>query len=115
MAHRDAAQDDDHDITPLELAARVGHGDGPLLLDVREPHEHAYARIEGARLIPLRALPTRATELDPLSEIVVYCHHGVRSEHAVVFLRNQGFTRARNLAGGIDRWSTDVDPAVPRY
>lgn len=105
----------DGEITPTELSARLASGDAIQLLDVREPHEHEYARIAGARLIPLRTLPSRTTELDRSVELVVYCHHGTRSAHAVELLRRDGFDRARNLAGGIDRWSTDVDPAVPRY
>jgi rhodanese-related sulfurtransferase len=81
---------------------------------VREPHEHAYARIPGARLIPLATLPRVVAELPRDASIVVYCHHGVRSAHAVEFLRAAGIT-ARNLTGGIDRWSVEVDPSVPRY
>jgi rhodanese-related sulfurtransferase len=115
MEQRVIDQDGDGEITPTELSARLASGDAIQLLDVREPHEHAYASISGARLIPLRTLPSRMTELDRSAELVVYCHHGVRSAHAVEFLRHGGFDRARNLAGGIDRWSTDVDPAVPRY
>lgn len=115
MEQRIIDQDADREITPSELNARLAGGDAIQLLDVREPHEHDYARIGGARLIPLRELPSRAAELDRSTDLVVYCHHGVRSAHAVEFLRHGGFDRARNLAGGIDRWSTDVDPAIPRY
>jgi adenylyltransferase/sulfurtransferase len=85
------------------------------LLDVRQPGEHAVATIEGARLVPLRELPQRLGELDPSRPLVVYCHHGMRSLHAVQLLRSQGFQRARSMAGGIDAWSCEVDPAVPRY
>ena len=115
MEQRAHDQDADGEISPTELNARLARGDAIQLLDVREPHEHAYARIDGARLIPLRTLPVRVIELDRSADLVVYCHHGVRSAHAVEFLREGGFERVRNLAGGIDRWSTDVDPAVPRY
>ncbi len=85
-----------------------------MLIDVREPHEHAYARIAGARLIPLGTLPRTVATLPEDGEIVVYCHHGIRSAHAVEVLRGAGIA-ARNLAGGIDRWSAEVDPSVPRY
>jgi rhodanese-related sulfurtransferase len=115
MEHRIIDQDADGEITPTELSARLAGGDAIQLLDVREPHEYAYAHIDGAQLIPLRTLPSRTAELDRSRDLIVYCHHGMRSAHAVEFLRRDGFDRVRNLAGGIDRWSTDVDPAVPRY
>ena len=104
-----------HEVTPGELARRLAAGDRPLLLDVREPYEHAIARLPDARLVPLATLPVASAQLDPAAEIVVLCHHGVRSAAAVEYLRELGFTRVRNLAGGIDRWSREVDPAVPRY
>jgi adenylyltransferase/sulfurtransferase len=66
-------------------------------------------------LVPLDALPDAVSTLDPGAELVVYCHHGVRSAAAVAWLRERGFRRARNLAGGIDRWSRDVDSATRRY
>lgn len=102
---------------PVELAARLKGGTPPRLLDVREPEEHAYAALPGSTLIPLAELPERADELGAWKEdeVVVYCHHGVRSAHAIGFLRQLGFTRLLNLAGGIDRWSLEVDPTVPRY
>jgi sulfur-carrier protein adenylyltransferase/sulfurtransferase len=102
------------EIDPRDLAALLATADAPLLIDVREPHEHAYARIAGARLIPLATLSSAVAELPRDSDIVVYCHHGVRSAHAVAFLRSAGIA-ARNLAGGIDRWSVEVDPSVRRY
>ena len=95
-----------------ELMARPG---GVALLDVREPHEHQIARIPGAVLIPLRSLPARLAELDSSRPLVVYCHHGLRSLHAVELLRGSGFARATSLRGGIDAWSREVDPGVPRY
>ncbi len=91
----------------------------PLLLDVREPWEAALAsiRIEGvlAQLIPMGQLPERYDELDRLQSIVCYCHHGMRSQQVVAFLQRQGFDSVYNLAGGIDAWSLQVDPGVPRY
>lgn len=106
-------------IEPAQLAQRLA-GDPKLrLLDVREPEEHALASIAGpeSRLIPLGELPMRLDELEDwkASEIVVYCHHGVRSMHAIAVLRSAGFQHLLNLRGGIDRWSTEVDPKVPRY
>jgi rhodanese-related sulfurtransferase len=82
---------------------------------VREPAEHSAASIAGAVLIPMREIPARLTELDRDTEIVVFCHHGSRSAMVVQFLRAQGFEKAINMAGGIDAWSIEVDPGVPRY
>ena len=103
------------EITPRELASRMARGDDILLVDVREPGEWAIARIEGARLVPLGTLQETAPGLDSSREIVVHCHHGVRSAAAVRFLRAHGFERVVNLAGGIARWSSDVDASVPQY
>jgi sulfur-carrier protein adenylyltransferase/sulfurtransferase len=85
-----------------------------LLVDVREPDEHEICRIEGATLIPLAQLPGRLAELPKDTAIVVHCHHGGRSAQAVGFLNQQGY-QATNVAGGIDAWSEQIDPAVPRY
>jgi rhodanese-related sulfurtransferase len=89
----------------------------PLLLDVREPWEAGTARIARPeqRLIPMGEIPARLAELDPAQPIVVYCHHGMRSLQVVAFLERQGFESVYNLAGGIDAWSMEVDPSVPRY
>jgi rhodanese-related sulfurtransferase len=86
-------------------------------LDVREPDEIAYASIDGARSIPLRELPGRIIELGLFKdrEVVVYCHHGIRSQRAAQFLVQAGFSRVFNLTGGIDRWSLEVDSNVRRY
>jgi adenylyltransferase/sulfurtransferase len=85
------------------------------LIDVREPHEWKYARIDGARLIPLGTLEGAIDTIDAEADVVVYCHHGTRSEMAAYALRGAGVRRVRNLVGGIDRWSREVDPTVPRY
>jgi molybdopterin/thiamine biosynthesis adenylyltransferase/rhodanese-related sulfurtransferase len=85
------------------------------LLDVRTEQEYAICRIEGATLIPLQELPGRLAELDPIQEMIVYCHSGMRSIQAVHFLREQGFDRASNMHGGISAWSREVDPTVPIY
>jgi len=103
------------EIDVAELRRRQDEGRDPLVLDVREPREQAIARIEGAQLIPLRELPQRLDELDPSQPLVVHCHHGMRSLQAVRLLRSRGFERAVSLRGGIDAWSREVDPSVPRY
>ena len=103
------------EIAPHELAARFAAGDRPLLLDVREPREWELARIEGARLVPLGTLAGAIPSLDREAEIVVMCKSGVRSANAARQLRDAGFRRVLNLAGGIKRWSADVDPRVPTY
>ncbi len=107
---------EDHlsEISVHHLKTRLDGGDEVFLLDVREPYEFKIANLKG-RLIPLGQLQTKFAELDRASEIVVYCHHGNRSAFAVQFLKNQGFERVLNLVGGIDQWSRDIDPKVPRY
>jgi len=104
-------------IDPKELAARLRGDAPPRLLDVREPDEQWLAALPGATLIPLGQLPVRHAEIAAwkAEETVVFCHHGVRSRHAIAFLRSLGFTRLINLTGGIDQWSVRVDPGVRRY
>jgi adenylyltransferase/sulfurtransferase len=102
------------EITPVELAERLRAGDVDLI-DVREPNEWEIARIPGARLIPMGEFPEAAAELDRSHDIVVQCRSGVRSGKVVRQLQEAGFTRVWNLAGGILRWSDDVDPKVPKY
>lgn len=103
------------EIDAKELAAKRKRGDDFVLVDVREPHEFEIARLPDATLIPLNALPARVHELDSSREIVLHCHHGQRSMRALEFLRQSGFRKLKNLRGGIDAWSRDVDPSVPRY
>jgi rhodanese-related sulfurtransferase len=103
------------DISARELAEKQARGEDLMLLDVREPSEWQIARIPGATLVPLRTLPARVESLDKSREIVLHCHHGLRSMHALQFLRQNGFRKLKNLRGGIDAWSRDVDPTVPRY
>jgi adenylyltransferase/sulfurtransferase len=97
-----------------ELKRRLDHGDDVFVLDVREPHEYQIANI-GGYLIPVGELPSRAHELDSSREIVAHCRSGVRSAKAVNFLRQAGFKRVHNLAGGILAWADRVDPTVPKY
>lgn len=103
------------DITPKELAERMRRGDRLFLLDVRNPEEWEIGRIEGATLIPLPELADRLHELDVTNEIVAYCKVGGRSARAVDLLQQAGFSRLKNLAGGINAWSDEVDPSVPKY
>ena len=103
------------EISALELQRERGRKPDLLLLDVREPREAQIARIEGARLIPLRELPRRLAELPGHAEIVTHCHHGQRSLQAREILKGAGFASVRSLAGGIDAWSREVDADVPRY
>jgi len=87
----------------------------PQLLDVREPWEFDICHLDGASLVPLRSLPLRLAELDPEREVVVICHHGVRSYHAARFLEHSGYTQVINLAGGVDAWAREADPRMPTY
>lgn len=101
--------------SPQQLQKSLRDNPSLQLLDVREANEFAYARIEGSLHIPLRQLPERLDELDAEQDVVVICHHGMRSQQACLFLEQAGFTRLTNLHGGIDAWSLSCDPAVPRY
>jgi adenylyltransferase/sulfurtransferase len=101
-------------INVQDLKRKIDAGEKLLLIDVREPFEYEIARIEGAKLIPLREIAERANELAN-EEIVVHCHSGMRSAQAVELLRKAGLTNVSNLEGGIDAWSEEIDPAVPRY
>ena len=103
------------EITPAETKQRLDRGDKLLLVDVREPWEFEVCRIEGARLIPLRTIPANLQTLAAGSEIICYCHHGMRSLDAARWLQGQGITGAKSMSGGIDRWSVEIDPGVPRY
>lgn len=98
-----------------ELKQRLDAGDDVKILDVRNPTEYQICRIEGSELIPLHELPDRLGELDTADDLVVQCHSGQRSAQATKFLRDMGFSKAVNLAGGIDAWSAEIDPSVPRY
>ena len=102
-------------ITVSELKARMDKGDKIFLLDVREPHEYSMAKIDGSVLIPLGQVPHSLKQLDPSAEIVAYCHKGMRSADAVGFLLQQGFSNVKNLIGGIEAWSIEIDQSVPRY
>jgi rhodanese-related sulfurtransferase len=107
---------------PIEIDCRTVHADLSsgadfLLLDCREPDEYALAKIQAAKLLPMSELAARVEELAAHRDrrIVVHCHHGGRSLRVANWLRGQGFEQAQSMAGGIDAWSTEIDPAVPRY
>ena len=107
---------------PLEIDVQGVHqlrtaGKSFLLLDCREPSEHATARIAGSVLIPMQQIPSRLDELEAHRDerIVVHCHHGGRSLRVTHWLRQQGFANAQNMSGGIDAWSAEIDAAIPRY
>jgi adenylyltransferase/sulfurtransferase len=103
------------EITPAELAGRLTRGDDLDLIDVREPHEWEIARIPGARLVPLGTLIEAFPTLDSARELVLYCKSGARSASAVRQLLSAGYRKVASLAGGIARWSDEVDPTIPRY
>jgi molybdopterin/thiamine biosynthesis adenylyltransferase/rhodanese-related sulfurtransferase len=102
-------------ISVRELKTKMDNKEGLTLIDVREPYEYEIARIEGSRLIPLGELETHVSELPRSGPLILQCHSGGRSEQAVKILQEAGFGNAVNLEGGIDAWSVDVDPTVPRY
>lgn len=106
---------DDLQISVQEVNARIARGDKVLLVDVREPWEFAVCKLPGAQSIPLGALPANLNALLDAEEVICYCHHGMRSLDAAVWLRQQGVESAKSMAGGIERWATEIDPAVPRY
>jgi len=89
--------------------------DGATLLDVREPEELAYCRVEGCLAIPMGQVPHRLADIPRDRELYVLCHHGMRSGRVTEFLRQQGFPKAINVTGGIHAWSLHVDPEIPRY
>ncbi|MFL5328263.1 MAG: rhodanese-like domain-containing protein [Gemmataceae bacterium] len=104
-------------ITPRELADRIASKLPVFLLDVRQPEEHAIARIEPSQLIPLGELVRHLEEIQPPpnAAVVVYCHHGVRSLSAAAILERAGLRDVFSLSGGIDAWSMEINPTVPRY
>ncbi len=102
------------EISVKELKQRLGQGQSIALLDVREPFEQQLCSL-GGQLIPLRELDQRKEELNRESEIIVYCHHGMRSQSAVNLLRRSGFSNVKNLDGGIDAWAREIDKSMPRY
>jgi rhodanese-related sulfurtransferase len=106
----------DLEISVAQLHTLLASPEKPLLLDVREPWEYDTAHIDGSTLIPMNEIPGRAhQELDEEAPILVLCHHGARSLSVAAWLRQQGFYKAQSVSGGIDAWSRQIDPQVPRY
>ncbi len=106
----------DLELTPEQARDLLASATPPLLLDVREPWEAATAAIAGAKLIPMNEVPARAfQELEEEQHILVFCHHGARSLSVANWLRGQGFAHAQSISGGIDAWSRQIDPHIPRY
>jgi len=108
--------------SPLEVDnaavhAMIQSGEPMLLLDCREQNEYDAVYIDGATLVPMSELEQRAGELDGHKEgrVVVYCHHGGRSLQIAAWLRSRGFTQVQSMSGGIDQWSVEIDPSLPRY
>ena len=104
------------EVTPAEVHRRLGEADPPLLVDVRTDAERATARIEPSLHIGLHEFLERAPrEIPRDADVVVYCHSGARSAQVTMWMTANGWAKVRNLEGGIDAWSIDVDPDVPRY
>jgi rhodanese-related sulfurtransferase len=102
-------------ISAPELAVMMTGEKPPLILDVREPWETAQGMIAGSNAIPMREIPERFEEIANTRAIVCVCHHGVRSMQVVIYLKQRGYENLYNLQGGIDAWSTYVDPSIPIY
>lgn len=115
--HKEADEllDEAYEISASELAAMRAAGKNPVVIDVREPHERDIAFIPDSTMIPVGDVPARMHELDTADEIVLYCRTGVRSARALEQLRGAGFTKLKNLVGGIHAWADEVDPSIPKY
>jgi rhodanese-related sulfurtransferase len=105
------------EISVSETRRRLDAPNAPRLIDVRESDEFDIAHIAGAELLPLSQWPAVAAEklTDPAEPLLIHCHHGGRSAHATEFLLRNGFTDVTNVAGGIEAWSREIDPTIPRY
>lgn len=104
-----------HEITVHDLKTKRDAGASIILLDVREPDEVSLVALPGSVHIPMGEVPGRLHELDPDKEIIVYCHHGVRSLRVAQFLAQRDFENVASLAGGIDAWAIAIEPEMPRY
>jgi len=102
-------------MTVAQLKVELDSGTKPILLDVREPDELDISRLDGVTLIPMGEIPDRYNELDPNADIVLVCRSGSRSAKVMAFLDEMGFTRLRNLDGGMNAWATEIDPSLPVY
>jgi rhodanese-related sulfurtransferase len=102
-------------IEPDAVKQMLDRGDAVRLVDIRQAWEHKICRIEGSLLLPMDELPARIGELPKDQPLIIVCHHGMRSFHATMWLRQHGFPQAINLAGGVDAWAEQIDPAMARY
>jgi rhodanese-related sulfurtransferase len=109
------AEEPFRDLTPEQLRDLIAQGRTPRLIDVRDPEEFALGHLPGAEWLPPAEIAEWSRELDPNQEILIYCHHGVRSLHAVMYLTTRGFKHMMHLRGGLDAYSLRADPSVPRY
>ncbi len=106
------------ELEPREAAEMLNSEGRAVVIDVREPEEFAAARLPGARLIPMGSIPAALGELEGMADeatLLVLCHHGVRSLQVAAWLRERGIEDCFSIAGGIDRWSQEVDAEIPRY
>lgn len=106
------------EISPQEASDRLKKGNNAILVDVREPEEFALSRLDNARLIPMQSIPAELQRLEAWAdtgELLILCHHGVRSLQVAYWLRERGVENCYSVSGGIDRWSREVDDSVPRY
>ncbi len=101
-------------LSPRELEAWLREHQ-PQLLDVREPWEYTICHLEGSELVPMREIPAWAETADPEQEIVVICHHGIRSRQVAIYLESRGFRNVINLTGGVEAWAREVDPQMATY
>ncbi len=103
------------EITPREVKSMLERGDKFLFVDVREKWEFETSWIDGAVLVPMREIPSNLAKFEEADNIILFCHHGIRSLDAAAWLRSQDIAGAKSMAGGIDRWSAEIDPKIPRY
>jgi rhodanese-related sulfurtransferase len=109
------AEDPFRDVTPEQLKQWFAEDRVPRLIDVREPEEWALVRLPGAELMPVGQISAWSATLDAEQDLVLYCHHGIRSLHAAMYLAAHGFARVMHLRGGLDAYSQQADPTIPRY
>lgn len=102
-------------LTPQQVQDYLKKQPAPLLLDVREEDEVRLCALPGSLHIPMNLIPLRHNELPDDIPIIVYCHHGIRSQYCALYLADAGFEQTANLKGGIDAWAREIDPAMPRY
>jgi rhodanese-related sulfurtransferase len=106
------------EITPAAARQKLARESNVILLDVREPEEYALAHVEGSLLMPMQSVPAELQKLEAMADegdLLVLCHHGVRSLQVAAWLHAKGIENALSVSGGIDRWSVEIDPLIPRY